>query len=392
MSDGARVMVVFCLLVLLGAGIPTMAQPTAEAGISDVSISGSGVVSPAATGNDSTYLWQGESFNVSTTFVDYPTAKNYRTCIGYEREGAPARQLGTECALQSLPNGTNGTSTFTNVTWPANATGEQELVVELQGLSNETNATVLDRNTVNVTVLQRNGDLDGDGLTNGKEVESGYNVSNPDMDSDGLNDGAEVNQYGSNPQNPDTDGDGVRDGVEIQGGTDPAMTDTDGDGLNDRFETTGLLRTNATDSRTVLWLVLAALLVGILVVGGGVRVRRWWRERGGLAALTSTGSDETQTDTEDDVTADPPPTDPTPEPLTDEDRVLALLREHGGRMKQTRIVDETDWSKAKVSRLLSSMTEDGTIDKLSIGRENIISLDGHRPEAARSPHEENASD
>jgi uncharacterized membrane protein len=65
-------------------------------------------------------------------------------------------------------------------------------------------------------------------------------------------------------------------------------------------------------------------------------------------------------------------------------------------MKQTRIVEETDWSKAKVSRLLSSMTDEGTVEKLSIGRENIVSLDGHGPEAARSPHEEpteeNASD
>ncbi|MFB6269761.1 MAG: hypothetical protein ABEH83_07445 [Halobacterium sp.] len=60
--------------------------------------------------------------------------------------------------------------------------------------------------------------------------------------------------------------------------------------------------------------------------------------------------------------------------LSDEERVEALLREHGGRMKQSKIVEETRWSTAKVSQLLSSMAEDGRVEKLRIGRENLISL------------------
>jgi uncharacterized membrane protein len=71
--------------------------------------------------------------------------------------------------------------------------------------------------------------------------------------------------------------------------------------------------------------------------------------------------------------------------LTDEARVKKLLRENGGRMKQVNIVDETGWSKSKVSMLLSEMEEDGEISKLRVGRENIISLDGHEPDAAGSP-------
>ncbi|ELZ07086.1 membrane protein [Halovivax asiaticus JCM 14624] len=73
--------------------------------------------------------------------------------------------------------------------------------------------------------------------------------------------------------------------------------------------------------------------------------------------------------------------------MTDEDRVVSLLSENGGRMKQVQIVERTDWSKSKVSMLLSEMESDGTISKLRVGRENIISLDGFEPEAARSPHE-----
>jgi uncharacterized membrane protein len=43
-------------------------------------------------------------------------------------------------------------------------------------------------------------------------------------------------------------------------------------------------------------------------------------------------------------------------------------------MKQANIVDETGWSNAKVSQLLSAMDDDERINKLRIGRENLISL------------------
>jgi hypothetical protein len=62
--------------------------------------------------------------------------------------------------------------------------------------------------------------------------------------------------------------------------------------------------------------------------------------------------------------------------LSDEERVEHLLERNGGRMKQATIVKETGWSNAKVSQLLSSMDDDDRIDKLRIGRENLISLPG----------------
>ncbi|WP_248515418.1 helix-turn-helix transcriptional regulator [Salinarchaeum laminariae] len=63
-----------------------------------------------------------------------------------------------------------------------------------------------------------------------------------------------------------------------------------------------------------------------------------------------------------------------PELLSDEERVQQLLEENGGRMKQANIVTETGWSNAKVSQLLSRMDEEDRIDKLRIGRENLITL------------------
>jgi hypothetical protein len=391
MSDGARIVAgVLCLVVLVGAPIPVWGQSTPQAGIGDVSISGNGVIDATETSNGSTYLWQDEPVNVSVTFADFPNARNYRVCLGDEREGAPTAELA--CGLTALPNGTNGTTEFSNVTWPGNATGGQGLVVELQKLSNESNATVLDRKTIPVTVLRKQGDFDSDGLTNTREVEEGYNLSNFDMDSDGLPDGAEVNQYDTEPQNADSDGDGIPDGVEIQGTTSASAADTDGDGLGDSAEST--LRTDPTNPWTPVWLAAFVLLIIGVVVFGAIRLRRRWRGRfGGPASAPDDGGGADGTGNATDETPEATANaDPAPEPLTDEDRVLALLRDHGGRMKQSKIVDETEWSKAKVSRLLSTMNDEETINKLSIGRENIISLDGHGPEAAQSPREENASD
>lgn len=71
--------------------------------------------------------------------------------------------------------------------------------------------------------------------------------------------------------------------------------------------------------------------------------------------------------------------------LSDEERVITLLEAQGGRMKQVDIVDRTDWSKSKVSMLLSEMESEGTISKLRVGRENIVSLAGHEPDAVGSP-------
>ncbi|WP_152529747.1 helix-turn-helix transcriptional regulator [Candidatus Halobonum tyrrellensis] len=60
--------------------------------------------------------------------------------------------------------------------------------------------------------------------------------------------------------------------------------------------------------------------------------------------------------------------------LSDEERVERLLDRNGGRMRQAAIVQETGWSDAKVSQLLSAMADDERVEKLRLGRENLISL------------------
>ena len=68
-------------------------------------------------------------------------------------------------------------------------------------------------------------DIDGDGLTNVQESALGTNPQNPDTDGDGLTDGIEVNTYATNPLLVDTDGDGLTDGVEVTTyGTNPNVS------------------------------------------------------------------------------------------------------------------------------------------------------------------------
>ncbi len=88
-------------------------------------------------------------------------------------------------------------------------------------------------------------DLDGDGLDNSVETNTGVYSSaedtgtspyNPDTDGDGLSDGDETLLFMTNPCDRDSDGDNLNDGDEISHGSDPFSPDTDGDGLTDGDE------------------------------------------------------------------------------------------------------------------------------------------------------------
>jgi hypothetical protein len=144
-----------------------------------------------------------------------------------------------------------------------------------------------------------------------------------------------------------------------------------------------------TDGVQMVLLVLVALLAGGLLV-------YWWTQRGSDEDAASAAA-ESERDTEEAAaTADAEQTEPSPgeadgagsaavveeavddgvdpDLLSDEERVERLLRQNGGRMKQGDIVSETGWSNAKVSQLLSSMAEEERVEKLRIGRENLITL------------------
>jgi len=72
------------------------------------------------------------------------------------------------------------------------------------------------------TVLEPDGDLDGDGLTNAEEIAVVLSRADvADSDGDGLSDAAEWHVHGTLPRWSDTDGDGASDGCEVAAGADP---------------------------------------------------------------------------------------------------------------------------------------------------------------------------
>jgi hypothetical protein len=144
------------------------------------------------------------------------------------------------------------------------------------------------------------------------------------------------------------------------------------------------------------WEMLTAAIVvaAVLIAGSLVGYRRMGRGENGTATANGSGEElgrETdvgadrgpsssaapETDTEAEGGATPVSESASEEDrslLSDEERVERLLGDNGGRMRQADIVTETGWSDAKVSQLLSAMADDGRVEKLRLGRENLISL------------------
>ncbi|MBS1262947.1 MAG: hypothetical protein MAG715_00112 [Methanonatronarchaeales archaeon] len=61
-------------------------------------------------------------------------------------------------------------------------------------------------------------------------------------------------------------------------------------------------------------------------------------------------------------------------PVPDGERVMELLREAGGRMRQAEVVERTGWSEAKVSNVTNSLKDGGRLVKRRWGRENVLLL------------------
>ena len=253
-------------------------------------------------------------------------------------------------------------------------------------------------------------DTDGDGLSDDAEA-SDYQTdpATADTDGDALPDGAEVNTHGTNPNRKDTDGDGLPDGAEVNRyGSNPTKVDTDGDGVSDAAEVP------ATPVLTILTAIgvvgsLAALVVALRwsSLRAGHDVFDWittvTARTGPAASDDTTGAESAkgaeiaaESDTveatvtpvaDGDVDVDSGAAVPA-EFLSNEERILRLLDEHDGRIHQSNIVEETDWSKAKVSRVLSKMADDDQIVKVNVGASNIITHPDGVPTGASSPFDE----
>ncbi|MEF8775464.1 MAG: hypothetical protein V5A43_03045 [Haloarculaceae archaeon] len=79
---------------------------------------------------------------------------------------------------------------------------------------------------------------------------------------------------------------------------------------------------------------------------------------------------------------------PPPDLLSNEERVLGLLREAGGRMKQQQVAEELDWTAAKTSQVVGDMRDAGDLESFRVGRENVLRLPEVGGDALGAPSEE----
>lgn len=399
----------------------------------NASIVGDGV---ALEQNNTTYLWRDGNHSVKVA-VSFEHNES-QLCLSQRLPGEQPHR--SNCLLFTSQSGKAPFDVARN-----NTTTRQLLDVTFDSETRTMTKTLPFR------VIERDGNLDEDGLTNEQEVKVGSHINDSDSDDDGLMDGTEVNEYDTDPSIADTDDDGVRDGVEISGGTnatvadtdgdgltdgeeindlrtdpleadsdddgltdaeevrlgtDPTFADTDGDGLTDgeevdRYGTDPLdsdtdsdsfsdagevnLGTNPNSALSPMgYVILPLLAVGAFLVGrkyyredewsplsdGWQAVGDWWStaSEGGPSNPRDDPGSATVSDVDGENSS-------AAEYMTPEAFVHHLLEQHDNRMKQSEIVDNTDWSKAKVSRVLGRMENEGEIQRYQVGRENVVTLE-----------------
>lgn len=70
--------------------------------------------------------------------------------------------------------------------------------------------------------------------------------------------------------------------------------------------------------------------------------------------------------------------------LPDEDKVLRLLVKRGGRVDQSTILEETDWSPDHLEEVVDRMEDDDQISAITVGRKRVICRRGFEPKGYRS--------
>jgi hypothetical protein len=148
-------------------------------------------------------------------------------------------------------------------------------------------------------------------------------------------------------------------------------TDVNGPGMtSDAPPAEGGSLLENTGGPTVVGIV-AVILLGL---GGAVMYGRRNDDAGGPPGPAEGGGERTGTPptTDDGTGSDGQGTQGAV--LTDEERVLELLEANGGRMRQAAIAEEFDWSASKTSRVVGRMADDASVEKLQLGRENLVTL------------------
>ncbi len=361
--------VLFACLLILGAGGGLAAS---ELRVTGVSHGGPALVN-TTTDTKRTYLWESKSETLHVNVQSGNTGGIHQFCVRGRPADAGDKQgnmTTLDCQVVSFKPNNASEVTFQDLSPPKNASGRYRLYLVIQSQPNG-GKEILNYSNTTVTYISKSGDLDKDGLSNAAEVNNSTLIDTADTDGDNLDDGKEV-KIGTNPRKADSDGDGFRDGLEVSLGTNP-----NNPWVPDVFP------------------ILFVVVLLIAIPGGFYVVRRY-----GFPPSFDRGGESGPTDRQppgDGPSPPPSAADSSSEPsesvapdtvLTDEDRILQLLAQNDGRLMQSELVERTGWSKSKVSRRLSSLEEENRVSKISLGRQNIVTLPGKEPEGTRSPLDE----
>ncbi|QLG50054.1 helix-turn-helix transcriptional regulator [Natrinema halophilum] len=134
---------------------------------------------------------------------------------------------------------------------------------------------------------------------------------------------------------------------------------------------TGAKSTPSNEGPAMPWAIVLLTLSLLAVVG----IAGWLvgRKRNGAVGAGAKPETARRTDGSADTMSNAPD-GPPPELLSNEERVLRLLENRGGRIKQQEVVSELDWTEAKTSQVVGDLREDDEIDVFRIGRENVLAL------------------
>jgi len=123
-------------------------------------------------------------------------------------------------------------------------------------------------------------------------------------------------------------------------------------------------------------LLVAAVVVAAALAGGGLLLARRQDSGSGPGPTGGAGGDggATAAGGAGAGAADEGAGTPPEELLSNEERVLRLLEENGGRMKQKEVADRLDWTAAKTSQVVGDLRDGGDLESFRLGRENVLTL------------------
>ncbi|GAB7019346.1 helix-turn-helix transcriptional regulator [Halostagnicola bangensis] len=128
----------------------------------------------------------------------------------------------------------------------------------------------------------------------------------------------------------------------------------------------------AEDGLNTIVAAISVGAVGVVVIGIGwwYRTRRGESEQAVVDSPPASSADETS----DHSGPSSEPSTLQPELMSNEEQLLHLLEENGGRMKQQAVVETLEWTDAKTSKVVSGLREEGNLESFRLGRENVLSF------------------